>query len=136
MALKLVVDAVEARLAAGWSRCPVVSVNLNKKPPPDGSAHLVVQYPAASSRPISIGAPGANIYREEGAFRILVNMPKGDGQEQGLQWADELAALFRGRRFGGVETFAPSSPALDDRNDAGNFFQLSIAVPYEADVIG
>ena len=139
MPLKLVVDAVEGHLAAHWdatARCPVLGVNANQKPPAAGTAHLVVQYPVANGSRVTFGAPGQNIYREEGVVRLVLNMPKGGGQALGLEWADELAALFRGKRLATVQCFAPSSPALDDRNEAGNFWSLSIAIPYQADVVG
>ena len=136
MPLKLVVDAVEARLAAEWSACPVVGINSGVDAPKDGSSHLVVQYPVSNSSQLTIGAPGQNIWREEGAIRVIINRARGDGLSAALTWADQLAALFRGKNFGGVQTFAPTSPAIDDRNDQGNFFQVSISVPYQADVIG
>ena len=136
MALKLVVDAVEARLAAAWDRCPVYGVNLQGDTPDDAGPFLQVSYPVANGEQLTVGAPGANVYRETGAFRITVNAERGAGLSEGLAWAEELAALFRGKEFGGVQTFAPSSPAIDDRNDQGNYYTLSIAVPYQADLFG
>lgn len=136
MALKLVVDAVAARLAAQWTACPVVGINIQGRAPKDGSLYVVVQYPVASSDVISTGTPGANVHRETGVIRFVVNAERGDGVSAGLTIADDLASLFRSKVFGGVRTFAPSSPVIDDRNDDGNYFVLSFAVPYEADIFG
>ncbi|KQO87336.1 hypothetical protein ASF33_02380 [Methylobacterium sp. Leaf92] len=136
MPLKLVVDAVEGRLAEGWDKCPVVGINLTGNTPRDGSPFVQVSYPVANNEQLTVGAPGQNVYRETGAFRILINWKRGKPIGPGLEWADELAALFRGREFGGIQTFAPGSPVIDDRNDEGNYFALSFAVPYQADILG
>lgn len=136
MPLQIVVDAVEARLAASFAGCPVYGVNTQGETPPGGGPFVQVSYHVANGEQLTVGAPGANIYRETGAFRLEVNARRGKGVQQGLAWADELAALFRGKEFGGIQTFAPSSPSIDDRNDAGNYFKLSVAVPYQADIFG
>lgn len=143
MALKLVVDAVEARLAAYWNnRTPIYGLNkpLEGEAPKDSKGlpapFLQVTYPVANSSQLTVGAPGSNWWREEGAIRIEINMRRASGTAEGLTWADELAKLFRGKEFGGVQTFAPSSPVQDPNNDAGNFYVLSFAIPYQADILG
>ncbi|KAB7783480.1 phage tail terminator-like protein [Methylorubrum populi] len=136
MPLKLVVDAVEARMAANWTRCPVEGINLTGNVPKGPEPFVQVSYPVSNGEQLTIGAPGENVYRETGAFRLVVNARRGRGVADGLAWADELAALFRGKEFGGIQTFAPSSPVIDDRNDDGKYFVLSIAVPYQADILG
>ncbi|WP_132254735.1 phage tail terminator-like protein [Methylobacterium segetis] len=136
MPLKLVVDAVEARLASDWDRCPVFGINQQGETPKTGSPFVQVSYPVANGEQLTVGAPGANIYRETGTFRLVINSRRGRGVVEGLAWADELAALFRGKEFGGVQTFAPSSPVIDDRNEEGMYFVLSLSVPYQADITG
>jgi hypothetical protein len=136
MARKAVVDAVEARLATLWNGPRVVGLNTFGEAPEDGSAFVVVQYPVANEEQITVGAPGNNIFREEGAIRFVINAVRGSGQTQALLWADELAALFRAKEFDGVRTFAPDSPAIDDRNDEGNYYSLAIVVPYWHDITG
>lgn len=144
MPLQQVVAAVEARLADGWTHCPVRGFDDdNGEPPADASAFLVVQYPVSMSDQITIGAPGSNVFREEGAFRLVLAMPRTiEGRLLALVWTDELARLFRGKQFGasadfmGVTTHAPTSPAIEDDTDNGNYLLLSIAVPYQADLLG
>jgi hypothetical protein len=137
MALAAVVNAVSARLGATWSGLKVQGPNTIEDAPDDGSPFLALQFLVANTEQISFGAPGSNIWREEGVFRIVVNAARDQaGAAQALAWADDIAALFRGKQFGGVVTFAPSAGPLDDRNDNGNFFQLSVAVPYQFDLIG
>jgi hypothetical protein len=136
MARSEVVDAVRARLAANWSRTPVFDENSEGSTPVDGSNFLQVQFPFSTNERVSFGAPGANTYREEGAFRLLLNVQRGSGGVTGRQWADELAALFRGKHFDGVETFAPDSASSDDANENGNYFTYAVVVPYRFDYIG
>lgn len=136
MAQSAVVDAVDARLAALWNRCPVVTPNSVGEAPSDGSAFLAVQFPFSTSERISFGDPGNNVYRESGAFRLVLQIERGSGTAVGNQWADELADMFRGKHFDGVETFAPSSASSDDTNDNGNYWVMAIAVPYRFDFLG
>lgn len=136
MASEAVVNAVEGRLVANWTRCPINGLVHKSERTDESASFLQVQYPVANEDQISVGAPGANIWREEGAFRLVLLMNRDEERSTMLQWADELRALFRGKHFDGVETFAPSPPTIDDRNDEGNFFVLSIAVPYQFDRIG
>lgn len=136
MPSKAVVDAVEALLAASWTLCPVVSVNTAATTPADGSPFLVVQYPMAGSEQKTIGSPGAQVWRERGTIRFVLSVPRGGGLSQWSDWADQLAALFRGKQFSSVSTWAPTSPVLNDNNDLGNYWQLSFSVPYYLDIIG
>ena len=135
MASKSVVDAVMGRVA-GWGGPPIVGPNSSSETPGDGSSFIRVDYPLADSLPWTFGAPGSNIYREEGVFRFVIHVPRHVGVDDGLVWADQLAALFRGKEFDGVQTFAPSPPAIDDDSENGMYFVLAVAVPYQFDLIG
>lgn len=135
MPSKAVYDAVKARLDANWSALPVTFPDTAQETPDDASPYVVVQFPISSSEQMSIGAPGANVWRETGAIRFVINSSRGAGLTDGLQWADDLAALFRGKIFDGVRTYAPGSPVIDDRGDMGNYQQLSFAVEYDFDLL-
>jgi hypothetical protein len=125
-----VVEAVERRMAERWTHCPVITMNTIGEAPEDGSPFIIVQYPASRTERLSIGA---RYYREEGGFRFVLNMPRGEGTARALLWANELTRIFRYEKFDGVETLAPTSPFMDDSNDVGNFFVATIAVPYRFD---
>jgi hypothetical protein len=139
MASVAVMAAVEARVATYWSGA-YVSLNVTGDAPADGTAFLTIQFPLANAEQISVGAPGANIYREEGGIRFVYAIPRGQGvtYHQGL--LEALLAYFRGAKFssGGVnvKTWAPTSPVFDDSNDNGKYWLLTAAVPYYADVLG
>lgn len=137
MALSAVSAAVEARLAAHWDRCPVRGPNAaDGDTPLEERPFIEVQYPVSNASQITFGTPGANVFRDEGAIRLVLNVVRGKGVGEGLLWIDQLAALFRGKTFDGVQTFAPSQPAIDDRNDNGRYFLLSFSVPYQHDTLG
>lgn len=139
MALSAVSAAVKARLLASplASDVEVRDINDGKgETPPSGTPFLVIQYPVATSRQLTFGAPGSNIWRDEGAVRFVLNIEAGAGIESWLAWIDDLAALFRGKTFAGVRTYAPTSPVIDDRNDEAGWYKLSFSVPYDHDVVG
>jgi len=136
MASEAVVNAFETRAVENWSRCPINGLLHKTERADESASFLQFQYPVANEEQISVGAPGANVWREEGVARLVLLMNRGEDRSTMLQWADELRALYRGKHFDGVETFAPSPPAIDDNNDEGNFYRLSIAVPYQFDRIG
>ena len=101
MASKEVVDAVTAR-ASTWTEVPIVGPNEGSETPADGSPFVRIDYPLSDSRQITFGAPGANVWREEGVFRLIIHAERGSGVDAGLLWAGQLATLFRGKEFDGV----------------------------------
>ena len=136
MASKAVVDAVKARLAANFTRCVVLVDNVDTRGPVDGSPYLDVQFPLANENQITAGTPGRNVFREEGAIRLVLSIRLGDPLDNALAWIDELRALFRGVQFAGVTTFAPS-PSVQDNAAyvaGGTRVLLSTAVPYHFDL--
>lgn len=136
MARSEVVQTVRAHLAENWTLCPIAEENAGFDTPSDGSPFVMVQYPYSTSERITFGTPGSNTHRETGAFVITVNVRRGAGTDLGREWADRLADLFRGRTFGHLRIQAPDSAPTDNRNEAGNYFQLSFAVPYRFDYPG
>ena len=61
----------------------------------------------------------------------MLNVERGFATTDGYQWAAELASLFRCKRLGGgLETFAPDGPIVNDAIDNGNYIELSVLVPY------
>lgn len=139
MALSAVSAAVKAQLA-NWPNISAVEVrdaNDGKgDTPPGNTPFLVIQYPVATAAQLTFGSPGSNHWRDEGAIRFVLNIETGSGANQALAWMEEIAALFRGKNFDGVRTYAPTSPVVDDRNDEAGWFKLSFSVPYDHDVVG
>lgn len=134
MAGKAVEDAVNARLAANWTATAIVADDTVDGGPPDGSPYVTVQYPVAQENQITIGAPGNNVFRETGAFRIVLNSPSGTGKDQVLVWMDQIRSIFRSKQFNGVTTFAPSPGIESNANYIAGRFLLTCAVPYQFDL--
>lgn len=133
MASAPVMAAVRARLGS-WARCPVELPNEGEQAPAGTDPYLLIQYPVATEEQITVGAPGANVFREEGVIRLVLYIPRGAGVDDYAAWVDELRSLFRAGQFGGVTTFAASPPILDDRSDTGKYWSLSCAIPYQFDL--
>lgn len=129
-----VVTAVRSRLEANFAGAPIWIENGGTTVPDDLSPFVVLQFPYNNTGQATAGSPGQNIWREEGAFRIVINVARGGGVDQARQWADEIARLFRGATFAGVRCWAPTSPVSDDRNDEDAYYRLSFAVPYTYDI--
>jgi hypothetical protein len=136
MASKLVIDAVEARLTAQWSSCPVFGLNDEAETPTDGSPFLAVQYPVANEEQISVGSPGSQVFRETGGFRLVLSVERTRGMTQGIGWVDDLRTLFRAQQFGGISCLGASPAFQDDSIDNGNYVLLTVVVEYYADMIG
>lgn len=123
--------AIKAKLASDWvtAERPVSGINMDTEPPAGVNQWLVVQYPVVNNqKPVIHGK-----YFEEGAARLVLNVRHGLSLATVLPWADTLAALFREFRsssVAGFETFVPSAPIVNDQNDDGNWFELSVIVPY------
>ncbi|WP_062206788.1 phage tail terminator-like protein [Aureimonas sp. AU12] len=133
MAHPHVIAAVDARFRAGFVEpdCPIREVN--EKPGADKTrtAFVVLQFPWCRSDPATVGAPGGQWFSEQGTFRFVIALPKGEGLGQGPTWAERIAALFRSEEFEGLWCMAPGSPVIDDRNETDAYFRLSFSVPYE-----
>lgn len=122
--------AIEARLRTFWAdRTAIYTANDGQQEQPqDGeTSFITLQFPVADVRRWSVGD---RYYREEGGFRIVLSVPQGTGKSQIRTWGEELANLFRDRKFDGVETQVPSSPQIDDREDAGGYFVAYVVFPY------
>jgi hypothetical protein len=136
MARQTVIDAVTARLKANFSACAILEQDTTAQGPADGSTYLVLQFPVAYEEQITIGAPGHNVWRESGAFRLVISVRTGDPLAPANTWLDQARALFRGQQFSGVTTFAPSPGVQGDPQFIGGTrVELSSAVPYQSDFI-
>lgn len=100
--------------------------------PTNGAPFLVVEYPVANEKWMSVGSPGSNQFKELGAFRIIVSEQRSRGKARALGWIDELRTLFRGQQFlsGALICFEASPSVLNDSSDLGNYFEFSTIVSY------
>lgn len=131
MADAVVLAAVRARQEANWTTAPVVYPNEPFPLPGNGSPFVQVDFPLAESDQASLGAPGANKFRDRGTIRFIVNTETGRGPDLALQYVGQIADLFRAQVFGGVITYAPSPPIY--LGAEGMYAAWSTSVPYKYD---
>lgn len=122
--------AFSAQLLANWDQADAVILEANAQMVPPEGPFIVIQYPVANGFKPSLGRR----FFEEGAARIVLNIPVGTGLTTGLTWADEIADIFRETELtatiGTLRTWEPSSPLVNDANEEGNWFELAVIVPY------
>lgn len=152
MASAAVMSAVKTQLTSAWSGLcasasvspapPIIYPNLPGLVPDDGSPFLAVEYPVASEAMKSQGAPGSNIWREEGAFVLTLCVGVGaDLLTSGYATlVDLLRSNLRGQTLaagsGRLQLFEASPAVFRDSSDRGAYCELSASVAYWFDVIG
>lgn len=127
MASRAVEDTIDAYLAANWSTSAILTENEQGSVPDDGSAFVILQFPASNVDRVSVGR---KLYQEEGAFRLVIAVPRGSGTDAIRAYGETLATLFRDQRIGTVDCLAPSEPFTDDQSDKGLYFYGSLVVPF------
>ena len=141
MASLAVMNIVNALVATAWgSNTPIVAADTTGIVPSDNSAFLMVTFPVATEIQKSVGAPGANFYREEGAFRCVLYAPVGRGLNPSAtpyaSWIDALRAALRGQIVSGLVIFEASPPTVNNDSDKGAYWEMSFATTYHFDVQG
>ena len=105
---------------------PLISAIVSAQPSNDLDAYVVIQYPVVNGSKPTIGRH----YFEDGAARIVLEARRTGEMEDVLSTADEIASIFRDRKFHGIETFTPDPPTVNDASNDGNWFSLSVIIPY------
>ena len=105
---------------------PLYSAILSGQPANSLDAFVILQYPVVNGSKPTIGRH----YFEEGAARFVLNVRRTAEMEAALSIADDLASIFRDRKFHGIQTFTPSPSIINDTSNDGNWFSLSVIVPY------
>jgi len=105
---------------------PLIAAIVVGQPDNGHDAFVVLQYPVVNgSKPVI-----QRHYFEEGAARFVLNVRRSVEMADALGLADDIAAIFRDRKFHDIETFTPSPPIINDVSNDGNWFSLSVIVPY------
>ena len=89
-------------------------------------AFVILQYPVVNGIKPALG----RTYFEEGAARFVLNVRRTTEMDAALALADSIASIFRDRKFHDIETFTPSGAIVNDTTNDGNWFSLSVIVPY------
>ena len=127
MAHRDVEIAVEARLRAQWNTSPVFVENVISSPPEDGAGFIILQFPVAS---VERWPVNERVYRETGAFRLVLHVPSGTGTDGIREAGEQLAAIFCDQTFDRVNCRVPGPPFIDDSPE-GSLIWASVVVPYD-----
>jgi hypothetical protein len=100
MASKVVEETIQDYLAANWTDSQIFTENLEQETPVDGTPFIILQFPAMSVIRLAVSN---RTYAEEGGFRIVINLRRGEGVQRMRDWGEQLATLFRDVRVGEVE---------------------------------
>ncbi len=94
---------IRDHIAANWTATPWFDlsdfVDVNDIPAPDAQAYVILQFIGGTDEQVTIGGFNQNGYREEGAFYLHYVAPTGGTAAGDLAVAEQLRALFVGRRF-------------------------------------
>lgn len=135
--------AIRQRLVEGWTATPITYQN--KTPdvwPPkdaDGLSTAFVNLEVATTRSDMRGAgkPGSQVWLDEGFVYVHVFVPTGDGDADATEHAVAIGELFRGAKFYDdtpghcVRTWAPRIDGGGSGDDDGNWFRVTMSVPFQ-----
>ena len=136
MASANVMAEIESAVRAAWTYTPIFANNITANVPEDNSAYLIITYPYATETMKSTGAPGSNVFREEGAALISLQIEAGNGLSNWPSLIDGLRSALRAKKLGDVNTMEAPAPFIDYRSDEGAYFVLSFALAYWFDTFG
>ncbi len=134
-------DAMRGRLTT-LTPLPVYWQNENNILPATATPFAFALFTAFGQNIASYGGGrGANRWRTDGDLEIFVFVPVGNGLPQALDYAEQMAAIFRGQRFDGVSCDSaavdPHAAVPSSLPDAsGNYYAASAVVSFYFDQIG
>lgn len=138
---KQALAAIKARLA-GFTALPCFYQNDNNQLSDTPASFVYVLFETHNQNHAAYGGGrGQNRWRTLGSLEMFVFVPTGQGTDDALDYAEELAVLFRGQRFGGVSCEAvqidPNAmKAQAVRDLAGNYYAVSAIADLYFDQVG
>lgn len=77
------------------------------------------------------GGRGGNLQRTTGRIEAQVLQPTGSGasgNEDGMEWAEAICAVFRGERFDAISYFAAEAFPVGGRTEDGTYDHIATAI--------
>lgn len=136
--------AIRARLVDNWTATRITFQNEAPAAPwppvdADGFPMAFVNLEIASlpSSMAGAGVPGSQVWRNPGFIYVHVFVPSGSGDAVATQYATDIGEIFRGEVFYQdapgcyVRTWAPRVDGGGSGDDDGNWFRVTMSVPFE-----
>jgi hypothetical protein len=139
------VAAIRERLVDGWDLTPIAFQNESPPTPwppmtDDGKKHRPWVNLEIEGMPASLqgaGVPGQQVWTHPGFIYVHVFVPTGSGDAGAREMASAIGELFRGAVFYRdtpgcyVRCWAPRVDGGGSSDDNGNWFRVTMSVPFE-----
>jgi hypothetical protein len=120
-------DAFATRLA-DWTTTPVVFENEFYELPDEPAAFIYVEVFGDAYDQETTGAPGENMWQENGVTYLHVMVPSGRGSRLGRDYANQLLYLFREQPISTLFMPEMSIGAGDPGRDFPNYWAMTTTV--------
>lgn len=119
--------AVRSRIEAVFSYAPLVFKNEGVDVPE--TAFVYVELIVEDAEIIAYGGGrGNNLQRTNARIEAHVFIPVGEGVNQGLGWAETIAAIFRGTRLDDISCFDAEVFPMDGLSENGRFAHVATTI--------
>lgn len=81
----------------------------------------------------SMGDPGNNVHRHEGAVVVMIFTPSGEGDQRALELADQAAAIYRGWLAPGTGLRFRRAPFIRRVGQEQKWYHVNVLIPFERD---
>lgn len=121
-------DAFHERLTSSWAQTDIVFENDPYNAADDPAPFVYVEIFGDTYDQRTVGAPGANLWQEEGVTYLHVMTPDGTGSRDAREIAGNLLALFRERDVAGLDMPEMSIGVGDPGRDFPNYWALTASI--------
>jgi hypothetical protein len=130
------VAAIRSRLGNPFGSVPLAYPNESFDPPDDGGSPpsplpwIYLEVLGGPSDMTAFNSPGKRVVTERGTIFAHCFVPVGTGDQAAYQLAGEVGAALRMAAFSGIQTEAASIGGGESGDDSGNWFRVSVSVPF------
>lgn len=140
------VAAIKTRFATAWTTTPIAYQNEAPPeatwPPVDGSglpkAWVYLEVIANRTGLRAAGRPGSQFWLTEGHILVHIFVPPLDGTATAHGYAVTIGEIFRAKAFyrdeaagAEVRTWAPMADGGSADAENGNYFRITVTIPFE-----
>ncbi len=135
-------QAIAGIFNAGWKQgsplayiTPILWPGVNSAIPTDANGeqvnHVRFFITNGEAQQISVGAPGANVFRHPGIVSCKIYTKSNLGEIPAKELADKFCAIFRNANTHGIRFDAPYSVIIGQTENG--FYQINCFAPFERD---